>query len=161
VVMIVLAAGLAQYQLNKRHIDYAETFIVDFNKSLESLQQQVNNLAKNDLIINSIIDDSNRDTYLPVFFRSLELTVTENVAILFTDFSGDIITGKNTELYLQHFDKFNWQSSVLESATGYRITLRMALWSPRLSYIPTMRKALLLLMFNICNRRLVILLIII
>ena len=119
VVMIVLAAGLAQYQLNKRHVGYAEKFIVDFNKSLESLQQQVNNLAKNDLIINSIIDDSNRDAYLPVFFRSLELTVTENVAILFTDFSGDIITGKNTALYLQNFDKFNWQSSVLESATGY------------------------------------------
>jgi PAS domain S-box-containing protein len=119
VVMIVVAAGLAQYQLNKRHIGYAEKFIVDFNRSLESLQQQVNNLAKNDLIINSIIDDSNRDAYLPVFFRSLELTVTENVAILFTDFSGDVITGKNTELYLQNFDKFNWQSSVLESATGY------------------------------------------
>jgi PAS domain S-box-containing protein len=119
VVMIVVAAGLVQYQINKRHVDYAENFIVDFNKSLESLQQQVNNLAKNDLIINSLIDDSNRDAYLPVFFRSLELTVTENVAILFTDFSGDIITGKNTELYLQNFDKFNWQSSVLESAIGY------------------------------------------
>ncbi|MGK0249726.1 MAG: PAS domain S-box-containing protein [Oleispira sp.] len=119
VVMFVVAAGLAQYQLNKRHMFYAEQFIVDFNKSLESLQQQVNNLAKNDLIINSLIDDSNRDAYLPVFFRSLELTVTENVAILFTDFSGDIITGKNTELYLQNSDKFNWQSSVLESATGY------------------------------------------
>jgi PAS domain S-box-containing protein len=118
-VMIVVAAGLVQYQINKRHVGYAENFIVDFNKSLESLQQQVNNLAKNDLIINSLIDDSNRDAYLPVFFRSLELTVTENVAILFTDFSGDIITGKNTELYLQNFDKFNWQSPVLESAIGY------------------------------------------
>ena len=40
VVMIVVAAGLAQYQLNKRHISYAENFIVDFNQSLESLQQQ-------------------------------------------------------------------------------------------------------------------------
>jgi PAS domain S-box-containing protein len=119
VVMIVVAAGLAHYQLNKRHIDYAENFIVDFNKSLESLQQQVNNLAKNDLIINSLIDDSHREAYLPVFFRSLELTVTENVAILFTDFTGDIITGKNTALYLQNFDKFNWQSSVLESAMEY------------------------------------------
>jgi PAS domain S-box-containing protein len=119
VMMTVVAAGLAQYQLNKRHMFYAEQFIVDFNKSLESLQQQVNNLAKNDLIISSIVDDSNREAYLPLFFRSLELTVTENVAILFTDFSGDIIAGKNTALYFQNFDKFNWQSSVLESATGY------------------------------------------
>lgn len=119
VVLIVVAAIFIQGQINKRHIGYAENFIFDFKESIESLQNQVNNLANNDLIINSIIDDSNRDAYLPVFFRSLELTVTENVSILFTDFSGEIITGKNTELYLKSFDKFDWKSSVLEAAVPY------------------------------------------
>lgn len=119
VVLIVIAAIFVQSQINNRHIAYAEDFILNFNESLESLQQQVNNLAKNDLIINSIIDDSNRDAYLPVFFRSLELTVTENVAILFTDFSGEIITGKNTELYQQNLDKFAWKPPVLEAAARY------------------------------------------
>jgi PAS domain S-box-containing protein len=117
--LIVIAALFVQDQIDKRHIDYTEEFILDFNDSLESLQQQVNNLAKNDLIINSIIDDSNRDAYLPVFFRSLELTVTENVSILFTDFSGEIITGKNTELYQKNLDKFDWKPNVLEKATRY------------------------------------------
>jgi PAS domain S-box-containing protein len=116
VMLIVVAAIFVQGQINKRHIGYVENFIFDFKENIESLQKQVNNLAKNDLIINSIIDDSNRDAYLPVFFRSLELTVTENVAILFTDFSGEIITGKNTELYLQSLDEFDWKSSVLEAA---------------------------------------------
>jgi len=119
VVLIVVAATLVQYQINKRHIGYAEGFILDFNESLESLQQQVSNLAKNDLIINSIIDDSNRNAYLPVFFRSLELTVTENVSILFTDFSGEVITGKNIELYKKNQNKFEWKPSVLDTATQY------------------------------------------
>ncbi|MFT6266856.1 MAG: PAS domain S-box-containing protein [Oleiphilaceae bacterium] len=119
IMLIVVAAIFVQNQINNRHIGYTEEFITDFNKSLESLQQQVNNLAKNDLIINSIIDDSNRDAYLPVFFRSLQLTVTENVSILFTDFSGKIITGKNIALYQKNLDKFDWKPSVLEAATQY------------------------------------------
>jgi PAS domain S-box-containing protein len=119
IVLIAVAAIFVQSQINKRHIAYVDSFIFDFNDSLESLQQQVNNLAKNDLIINSIIDDSNREAYLPVFFHSLELTVTENVAILFTDFSGEIITGKNVSLYLENVDQFDWKPSVLEEAKRY------------------------------------------
>ena len=118
-VLIAVAATLAQNQIDKRHIGYAEDFMLDFNDSLKSLQQQVNNLAQNDLIINSIIDDSNRDAYLPVFFRSLALTVTDNVSIIFTDFSGNVITGKNTELYQKNLGKFDWKPSVLEAATRY------------------------------------------
>ena len=119
VVLIFIATMFVQGQIDKRHMAYAEEFVLDFNESLASLQQQVNNLAKNDLIINSIVDDSNRDAYLPVFFRSLELTITDNVSILFTDFSGEIITGKNTQLYLSNRHKFDWQPSVLERASRY------------------------------------------
>jgi PAS domain S-box-containing protein len=106
-------------QLKQRHLEYADSFIEDFQLSLNLLQSQVSNLATNDLIVNSVIDYSNRDNYLPVFFRSLKLNITHNITIVFTDFDGNVITGQAIELFLEKQADFSWQNRVLEQAMPY------------------------------------------
>lgn len=106
-------------QLEQKHIEYADRFIEDFELNLKLLQTQVSNLATNDLMVNSIIDYSNRDSYLPVFFRSLKLNITDNTSIVFTDFDGNVITGQTVDLFLERQGDFDWKSRVLEQAMPY------------------------------------------
>ena len=115
----LVAAWLIHDQLSQHHRRNIDEFSYELQQSLASLQQQVRSLARNDLITNSIIDYSNRDSYLPVFFRSLELTVTEDVSIAFVDFSGEVITGKNLPLFLAAQDRFAWQRQVLSEARSF------------------------------------------
>jgi hypothetical protein len=73
-----------------------ETELNDFsnqlNRALDSFQSQINNLALNDFVVNSLVDFSTHDTYLPIFFRSLRLSGAEDASIIYTDFSGEVIT---------------------------------------------------------------------
>ena len=68
-------------------------------QSLEGLQQdlsfivsdttrQLSDLAANDILINSLVDIEQRDSYLPMFFRSLNLTQANNVSFALYDFLG-------------------------------------------------------------------------
>lgn len=120
---ILLVVGGSLYsineQLKKTHLEEIDNFIEDFQLSLNLLQTQVSNLATNDLIVNSIIDYSNRDNYLPVFFRSLKLNITQDTAIVFTDFEGNVITGQAVELFNERQADFNWRTSVLERGQPY------------------------------------------
>lgn len=79
------------------------------DSTLLNFKEQVENLAKNDLIINSIVDYTNRDNYLPIFFNSLKF----NNSIVFTDYNGGIITGKNIPVFELNEAKFNWREKVL------------------------------------------------
>ena len=87
--------------------------------TLLNLQQQVQNLASNDLIINSIIDNNTSNHYLPLLFRSLKLSNSVETSIVFTDHSGEIITGNNTLLHQKYASDFNWQATVLSSGLPY------------------------------------------
>ncbi|MDX1453349.1 MAG: PAS domain-containing protein, partial [Oleiphilaceae bacterium] len=117
--LLITAGFVVERELRISNQDRLQVFANDLNRNLQSLQQQVRSLARNDLIINSLIDYTNRDSYLPVFFRSLELTVTEGVSIAFTDFQGQAITGKTPEIFLEKGELFDWQNSVLGEAKDY------------------------------------------
>ncbi len=117
--LLVAAAITVERELNSQHQQRLEQFATELDRNLQSLRQQVRNLARNNLIINSLIDYSNRDSYLPVFFRSLELTVTGEISIVFTDFQGQLITGKNKENFAQASASFDWQSDVLGDAKDF------------------------------------------
>ena len=119
IILFIVSVIYVVHQNNKLH----EQSIIHLTEKLDStlinFQEQVDNLAKNDLIINSIVDDVNRDNYLPVFFRSLKLNNSVNTSIVFTDYTGKVITGKNTTLHQQYSNKFNWQDNVLSRGLPY------------------------------------------
>ncbi len=89
------------------------------DNALLSFQQQIENLANNDLIINSIVDYSNRDNYLPIFFRSLKLNNNVETSIVFTDFTGKYIAGNNISSHKGQIEQFNWQETVLTQGVPY------------------------------------------
>lgn len=87
---------------------------------LDKLSTQVQSLSENDLIINSLIDFTNRDDYLPVFFGSIKPAALKHgskaFSIVFTDFEGEAITGNNIAMYTENETLFNWKEDVLENS---------------------------------------------
>jgi PAS domain S-box-containing protein len=107
------------YQNDNSHKQRISNLTEKLNSTLSNFQQQVENLARNDLIINSIVDYSNRDNYLPIFFRSLKLNNSVESSIVFTDFTGEVITGKNVAQHKKFNNQFNWQETVLSKGASY------------------------------------------
>lgn len=114
IVLFVIAVFFLSAQKEKAHQQSINQLVEKLDSTLSNFQQQIKNLASNDLIINSIVDYSNRDNYLPIFFRSLKLNNNSTTSIVFTDFNGDIITGKNPELHQKNTEQINWKDEVLE-----------------------------------------------
>lgn len=116
----VLIAGISvaffsiQHSLQEQLDASLTTYQANLDQRLTSLKQEVYNLSTNDLIINALIDFEVRDEYLPVFFRSLQLSAGASSSILFTDFAGNIITTNEAQSYHSLSVKPQWQSQVLE-----------------------------------------------
>ena len=64
----LLSLLLINYQVTESHQTRLEEFAKDYHRVIDALNEQVSSLAQNDLLINSLIDYSNRESYLPVFF---------------------------------------------------------------------------------------------
>jgi two-component system, sensor histidine kinase len=104
-------------QLKNKHraqLDQIENIAM---ANVNNVVSQVDNLAKNDLIINSLIDFEYRENYLTVFFQSLKVTESPDVAIGFLNFNGEPIVVKNWSLYEQAKKSFNWKNEVYDKAT--------------------------------------------
>lgn len=99
-------------------------------QSLEGLQQdlsfivsdttrQLSDLAANDILINSLVDIEQRDSYLPMFFRSLNLTQANNVSFALYDFSGKKLIDKNFDGTLPNNLQNAWQQETLGASQAY------------------------------------------
>ncbi|MGJ8693337.1 MAG: response regulator [Thalassotalea sp.] len=119
VILFFASVFYVVYENENSHQESIAHLTEKLDNTLSNFQQQVENLAKNDLIINSIVDDTNRDNYLPIFFRSLKLNNSLNTSIVFTDYTGEIITGKNPALHYEYGKHFNWQEQVLTNGLPY------------------------------------------
>lgn len=80
---------------------------------------QLSNIAANDIIINSLIDFEQRDQYLPMFFRSLNLTHARNVSIALYDFSGEIVVQKSWEDVVLADVSPAWKQQTLNFSKSY------------------------------------------
>lgn len=103
-----------QDQLNSRHKSQLEQIENIAVTNVQNIVSQISNLASNDLIINSLIDFEQRENYLTVFFQSLKITDSDDVAIGFLDFSGEPIVVNNWSLFEMNRDHFSWKSEVFE-----------------------------------------------
>lgn len=121
---IIAALTLINYRVSTQHTEILKDFEASLHDNIEAVDQQVKALASNDLIINSLIDYSNRDSYLPVFFRSLTpININQEAArysIAFLDFEGSIITGKNVEIFEGVEKSFAWKESALTNGTSFQ-----------------------------------------
>ncbi|WP_159104382.1 ATP-binding protein [Sneathiella glossodoripedis] len=74
----------------------ADVMALRLNLLVESVQA----IAENDLVVNGVIDEQNRQGYLPAFFNSLRLAETHSGAIYLTDYKGREIAGsKSKDIY--------------------------------------------------------------
>ena len=79
-------------QLQQQSVDGLEQ---DINYIVSDTTRQLADLAANDIIINSLVDFEQRDNYLPMFFRSLNLTQAKSVEFAIFDFAGNQVIDKN------------------------------------------------------------------
>lgn len=90
----------------------------DLSYIVEDTTRQLADLAANDIIINSLVDMEQRGNYLPMFFRSLNLTQAPHVEFALFDFAGNQIIDKNWQAALPDNLEKTWRQLTLgESAT--------------------------------------------
>ena len=100
---------LIEQQQQQHHSGITLRFSENLQRHIQSIDQQVANVASNDLVINGLIDLQEREKYIPMFFRSLSLAGIPDSKLALTDFSGGEIT--NTGIV---FNIANWQELVLQ-----------------------------------------------
>ena len=66
----------------------AEQSAISIGRGLQNVVDTAESLAANDLVINSLIDASERDRYIPVLFQSLRVPGTVSARISLTDYRG-------------------------------------------------------------------------
>jgi PAS domain S-box-containing protein len=121
-IFITFLCGSVTYvihQTNETHQQNIINLTENLDKTRLHLQKQIENLAKNELIINSTVDNNTRDNYLPLFFRSFNFHNSSESSIVFTDHLGKIITGNNVALHQEYTGQFNWQKTVFSGASPY------------------------------------------
>lgn len=96
ILMLFIAAGLAVSLLTSITMERAESFFRDRQEySKKQVQQRLDNIkdtieiiAANDLLLNSLIDFTTRNQYLPIFFGSLRTPGASDGQIVMVDYRG-------------------------------------------------------------------------
>ena len=91
----------------------------DLKFIVDDTTRQLADLAANDIIINSFVDISQRDNYLPMFFRSLNLTQANSVEFALFDFAGQQIINKNWNANLPASLETTWRQQTLGSSNAF------------------------------------------
>ena len=108
-----------QEQVRQQHQADIDKMTTSLDLSVRNLQSNIRGLAKNDLLINGLIDYQMRDEYLPLFFQSLSLVRDQQASAALFDFAGDIILANNWEAIPQELAQTNWQKEVLENSQSF------------------------------------------
>jgi len=97
--MIVLSATERTVQESvAEHLDRQSEYVAErIGQRLDTVLDQVTSLAKNDLVVNGLIDTQSRNLYLPTFFASLRLGGELNARISLVDYKGREIFSNNLD----------------------------------------------------------------
>ncbi|MBD3585533.1 response regulator [Salinimonas sp. HHU 13199] len=107
----------AQEQVADRQMHHAKILQDDIQISLQDALRLLQSVADNDIIVNSFIDYEQRDTYLPLFFRTLRLTRSDAFRLALYDFAAQPIITKNWNSALPDDFVQQWQSRTLEAGS--------------------------------------------
>ncbi|WP_334050932.1 ATP-binding protein [Alteromonas gracilis] len=103
-------------KLQQQSVDGLEQ---DITYIVNDTTRQLADLAANDIIINALVDFEQRDNYLPMFFRSLNLTQAESVEFALFDFAGKRIIDKNWNATLPESLSNAWRQQTLGSSNTF------------------------------------------
>ncbi len=120
-ITMLLVSGLLYFsysQTESRHQNYINRFTTHLENRLSNIQTEIYNLAQNDLIINSLVDFEFQEQALPIFIRSLKLSVNP-VAIGFTDFKGNLVTSNNIFMDSKISQFSDWREDVLKKGKRF------------------------------------------
>jgi len=128
--LITVTGYFVTQQVNELQRQSVNDLNQDLTFVVNDTMRQLSDLAANDIIINSLVDVAQRDNYLPMFFRSLNLTQARSVSFALYDFAGERVIEKNWNLSLPEQLNAAWQQQTLEASQSfYSITQNGVLFS--------------------------------
>ncbi|WP_018982718.1 ATP-binding protein [Salinimonas chungwhensis] len=104
----------AHQQVSERQNAHAAILKDDIQNSLQDTMVLLQSVADNDIIVNSLVDYQQRDSYLPLFFRTLRLTRTTSFSLALYDYAGQPIIEKNWKKPLPPNLQQRWQTRTLK-----------------------------------------------
>ncbi len=119
VLLLFFAKIIIENQLDSRHQQIIQHFSENIENSFNSIRQQVANISDNELIVNSLIDPQNRESYIPLFIRSFSLTNIDEAYIAVTNFKGNLISDNGGKIISDIFLSDDWHSSVFNESKPY------------------------------------------
>ncbi|MER2491824.1 ATP-binding protein [Catenovulum sediminis] len=119
-ILILVFIFAIQYVANQQFTEAQRQTNAQFTQQLErelnAVKAQLESLASNDLIINSLIDLQNRDQYISMFFNSFRLGGYKLAKVGLTDFQGNLIAARGDI----GFAKQEWIETVLIDGEYYQ-----------------------------------------
>ncbi|MGH1484684.1 MAG: response regulator [Cellvibrionaceae bacterium] len=118
-VLFYLSKTIIDSQLEDHHNQIIEQFDKNINNTLSNLEEQVDNIANNELVINSLIDPEGREDYISLFIRSFSFTGVDDAYIGITDFSGSVVVDNNSTPIKALIEASEWKEIVLNKGDSY------------------------------------------
>mgnify|MGYP003884676943 CR=1 FL=1 len=120
IILFATAFHFVSQQTHSLQKQSVESLQQDLLYVVEDTTRQLANLAANDIIINSLVDIEQRGNYLPMFFRSLNLTQAPHVEFALYDFAGNQVIDKNWQAKLPETLEQAWRQSTLGQSESYQ-----------------------------------------
>ena len=117
--LVALSFHFIVKQSNALQQQSVEGLEQDISFIVSDTTRQLADLAANDIIINSLVDLEQRDNYLPMFFRSLNLTQAKTVEFALFDFAGKKVIDKNWTAALPESLSNTWRQQTLGSSNTF------------------------------------------
>ncbi len=96
-----------------------ETLADSVMQYLNSIVGEVTSISKNSLVVNSLIDFSGRDNYLPAYLESIGIFGRTDISIQLVDFAGNYISGNYLSKSLTFPNKNIWGKQVLREGNQW------------------------------------------
>lgn len=129
IMVLLLGIGLMGYskyinefEIERAHQVAGDQFHGTVLSGLQGLVSDVEAVANSDLVINALVDTQRRESYLPLYLRSIAIAGNRDDAILITDYKGRLLVANKSESAIPWLVQTDWQHPVLrESQTYYAI----------------------------------------
>ena len=102
--------------------DQAEFTTRIISQRIDNITEQARNLARNDLLVNGLIDQETRLSYLPTFFQSLRLTGPGEPRIRLMDYRGREIAGVASPAHVG-VNLVDWEEAVSNNQEVVSVSL--------------------------------------
>lgn len=115
--IVVYVQRLVEHEIVEQQQEIAEQFNHVLKKTQTALQSEVENLALNDLVVNSLVDLEGRQQYINLLFNSFVFAGIKDSHISLLDFEGQVVTSNQSKH--QIIDKKLWFNPVLQQGQTF------------------------------------------